>query len=248
MTLFMRLTGACGVAFFGMISPAFAITLGANEVVNGSFEADDASQFGLVNTSQTLTAGSLAGTNGNSWDVFAALPGWTRGSGDAGIEIQTNGTLNSIDADDGNRYVELDSHDNGGSVGSNSSMSQVISGLATGTYQFSFSYSPRNNNVNDNGIDYSVTPDGPDTSIAGPSTVAPVSSVGSWTRVIHTFDLLSSDTVTVSFAATGLDNTLGGFIDDVALQRVIATPLPAAVLLFASAFGIAGAVRRFKLA
>ena len=63
--------------------PALAAT-----ITNHSFEAMPG----------PLTQGE--GTALNSWDYFAAIPGWTTGSGEE-LEIQSAGTLGYIDAHSG---------------------------------------------------------------------------------------------------------------------------------------------------
>jgi hypothetical protein len=115
---------------------AMASAGSASTVVNGSFE--------------DVSGGSVLLNNG-SWVVYDTLPGWTTIDGN-GIEVQTNPTLGSIDAQDGNRYVELDSHPGGNS---NSTMRQQIS-LGVGEYRLSFFYSPRTTDASTNGIFYTA--------------------------------------------------------------------------------------------
>ncbi|MDW4497482.1 hypothetical protein R5H30_05775 [Sulfitobacter sp. D35] len=78
-------------------------------VVNGDFEDVNSSTpgAGLANGRSLST---LA-TSGGGWDIYSALPGWTTVEG-AGIEVQTNRTLRSIDAHSGQHYIELDSRKN----------------------------------------------------------------------------------------------------------------------------------------
>ena len=74
---------------------AFAFTSGANaaivfdQVENGSFENNH--------------------TAGTSWFVFDTVDPWYTVEG-TGIEIQHNSVIGSADAQDGEYYVELDSH------------------------------------------------------------------------------------------------------------------------------------------
>ncbi len=82
---------------------AFSGTAQAATVVNGSFE--DTPGF----------------SGSRTWQVYNSIDGWSTTSG-AGIEIQSNATLGGIDAQDGDKYVELDSHGSD----SNSMMSQDI--------------------------------------------------------------------------------------------------------------------------
>ncbi|MDZ4093446.1 MAG: hypothetical protein U1D35_00880, partial [Paracoccaceae bacterium] len=197
----MKLALAAIAAIALLSAPAGAATI----VQNGSFEN---------------IPGPLS--NGN-WGVFNSIPSWYTVSG-GGIEIQTNPTLPTIDAQDGNNYVELDST-------SNSSMEQLIN-LGVGRYILSFFYSPRNGDANDNGIDYGVN----DLSglplvvnlfqgnVSGPSLV-PATAVGLWTRITGIFNVTTAGQYQLKFAATGTNNSLGGLIDNVSVASV---PVPAA--------------------
>lgn len=204
----------------------------ANLIVNGSFE----------DTTGTMTL------DRNSWMIFDNITGWDTVSG-PGIEIQTNRTLRRINAQDGYNYVELDSH---GGRDTNSAMSQLLTGLNTGSlYQLDFYYQARTNRGgNDNGInlfwDSVVGTDlssftysnevfsiddvkHSDTSIGRATAVA-----GGWFH--FSMDLLAvSDTMALTFGADGRDNSLGGLIDNVSMHAV---PEPGTLGLFA--LGIAG--------
>jgi hypothetical protein len=160
-----------------------------------------------------------------SWAVFASIPGWTTVSG-PGIEIQSNGTLPGVTAHDGLRYVELDSY-------SNSAMAQTIAGLTGGSYNLSFYYRPRTTVPGDNGIRANVN--GLDL-LPAPDGVAPAD----WTLFSYTF-LHGGGNLVVTFAAFGLDNSVGGLIDSVSLRSV---PEPGALLLLGAALiGVATRVR-----
>ena len=153
----------------------------------------------------------------------------------AGIEIQTNPTLTTIDAQDGYAYVELDSNNN-------SSMKQSVY-LDVGQYLLSFFYSPRNNTLGDNGIDYSIA--GLSGNVSGPSAGPPSTSVGSWTEITSLFTISTAGSYDLGFAATGTSTSLGGFIDNVSIAAV---PLPAAGFLLIGALGGLGFMRRFRKA
>jgi hypothetical protein len=185
-------------------------TAQAATVVNGSFEDHPAV---------------------SNWAVFDTIPGWTTTSG-AGIEIQTNATLGTIDAHDGNSYVELDSHNN-------SSMEQVISFAATGLYELSFWYSPRRDRIASNTIAYFF--DGISLgSVSGPDGTT---AVGSWTEITALFTVDTIGDYVLAFAAEGTDDSYGGLIDDVSISAV---PLPAGGLLLLTALGGLGLARRRK--
>jgi hypothetical protein len=206
-------------------------------VSNGDFETTSA-DVGIVNGN--ALSGLAGSTGGNSWDVYRSIPGWTTSSG-AGIEVQTNGTLSSIDAQSGQHYVELDSHPSGSS---NSSMQQSVA-LGVGSYELSFYYSPRNNDTDSNGIFYEILGGIlPQMLIQGPGAGPPVTSVGTWSLVTALFNVTTAGNYDLRFSATGTQNTLGGFIDTVSITAV---PIPAAGLLLPVGVALLGfASRRRK--
>lgn len=185
-----------------------------NFVVNGSFEQNQ-----------------LA-TNKN-WDVFENVnPGWYTIDG-AGIEIQRSGTV--VNAQDGSFYIELDSHNRNGvkNDGSNTLMGQTLSGLAAGAYELSFYYHARTNNLgSDNGIRAAIA--GEELII---DTRRNLPGGNSWQLYTLGFVLQTAGDVELTFGAFGLENTLGGFIDNVA---VAAVPEPASWLMMIMGFGLVG--------
>lgn len=190
-------------------APLSAATL----LVNGGFEQSPGMAGAYGGTFEDLP------TAGRSWDVWTELPGWQTSSG-AGIEVQTDRTLNIIDAHHGAYYVELDSH----GANSNTTMYQDVE-LEAGTYELSFFYSPRRAEADTNGIAYSVLASSGSLlseTITGPGGGVPRRS---WTEVTQRFTLTQSETIRLSFTATGTQDTYGGFLDDVSLAPV---PLPAA--------------------
>lgn len=194
---------------------AFSGVAQAATVMNGSFE--DIPGFDA----------------GRNWQVFNAIDGWSTTSG-AGIEVQSNSTLSGIDAQDGDKYIELDSHNRN----SNSRMSQSVS-LTSGTYDLTFYYAPRTDRVGSNGIEFSFgefllgTVDGPNEGYPRLE----------WTKITRRFNVHADGDYMLSFAATGREDTYGGLLDNVSVSAV---PLPASALLLLGGLGAIGFVRRRK--
>lgn len=233
----VAVAAAIGVVSAGVVSSGGA----SAAVVNGDFESVDGriGDFGDA-------LDSLAGSSGaGSWDVYTDVPGWKTADG-AGIEIQTNGTLGSVNAQSGQHYVELDSHPK---PSSNSTMQQSVV-LAAGTYEFSFYYSPREyqskkDTPSTNRIEYSLMSAAMADvtgAIQGPEA-ASGTTVGAWTLVTEIFHLDVESELTMLFAAKGDDNTYGGLIDTV---QISAVPLPAGGVLLLTGLGVLGWLRRVR--
>lgn len=154
-----------------------------------------------------------------AWQVFGAINGWTTTSG-SGIEIQNN-TI--VTAQSGNQYVELDSY-------SNSSMTQMISGLITGqAYDVSFWYHARTSNgSNDNGINMLWGDSSPGIEVLSIDNIKASDQLG-WVEFSRSLTATAA-TMYLTFSADGLNNSLGGFVDNV--QMSSAVPEPAALGLF----------------
>lgn len=199
------------LALAGVLALAAGGAAQAATIVNGSFEDHPAI---------------------SNWAVFGSIPGWTTSSG-AGIEIQTNATLGTIDAHSGNSYVELDSHNN-------SSMEQVLDFTETGLYELSFWYSPRRDLIASNTIEFFLggTMLG---SVTGPDGVA--TAVGQWSLVTAQFMIDTIGQQTLRFAAAGTNDSYGGLIDDVSIAAV---PVPAGGVLLLTALGGLALARRRK--
>ncbi|MEM1076072.1 MAG: VPLPA-CTERM sorting domain-containing protein [Pseudomonadota bacterium] len=231
---------------------AAALLLGASFahaatiVVNGDFETvhgDGGSDiYGMTDynsTGDTLSA--LAdGTRSSSWDVFHAIPGWTKGDGTTGIEVQTTNAL-GIKPHSGDHYIELDSEGNR-TQPSNSSMQQTVI-LDAGRYALSFWYRGRPGTTDgSNGI----------TSAIG-NGILDILEVNSgldglakndWTRITRRFTVDNDNTeTTLVFAAVGRNDELGGFVDTVSISAI---PLPAGAWLILSGLAGLGVMRRFK--
>jgi opacity protein-like surface antigen len=204
MKLFLAAT--CAALMIG--SAASAATI----VQNGSFE----------------DVGGQSFSNGN-WGIFSTLPGWT--SGPNGIEVQTNATLGTINAQQGNQYVELDSR-------ANSFMEQALSTAIGTVYRLTFWYSPRENNPLSDGISYAIA------GLSGTVNAPLGYNVDGWRKVSATF-VATSATSTLRFDAVTASNSFGGLIDSVS---VAAVPVPAAGFMLFGALGGLFALRRRKAA
>lgn len=187
-----------------MASSAFGAT-----VTNGSFETG------------TVTLGSGYGislSNYGGWDV-----------GPAGVEIQEDGAIGGIDAQDGERYVELDTT-------VNSFISQMITFTSAGTYALEFYYSSIRNT------------DGILAQIGAASTS--LTTVGTsntgWQKVTLGFTSDGTTPQLLKFTATGPSSGVGGLLDNVSITQLTAVPLPATGLMLLGALGGLTALRRRK--
>lgn len=183
----------------------------SNLVLNGGFESVDDTK-GLVNK-RNLDA--LA--NGNpKWDIFDSLPdglggaSWFTDDNTSGIEVQYTGVV--VSAYEGKHYVELDSHKNrqNGNV-TNSVMTQEID-LEPGDYLLEFAYRPRTKKLDDNSI--SVSLDGEEIHYVDAQAPA------EWELIVLPVSVDENGLYDLSFAAAGKENSLGGFIDGIALYQV----------------------------
>ena len=153
-----------------------------------------------------------------SWSTYANLTGWTGGPNQIELRNNVAGT-----AFDGVNFVELDTF-------ANSSISQIVGTTNGQTYYLSFAYAPRINvPASSNGIE--VLWDGnPLGTFTGDGFVS-----SAWT--LYTFSVLGTGSDTVSFMAVGTSDSFGGSLDAVSLT---ATPLPAALPMFATGLGALG--------
>jgi hypothetical protein len=198
-------------------------------VVNGSFETGvPGNTAGLLNGA---TYGNMP-TSGPNSDVWGALNGWKQAK-PGGIEVQTNPTLPSIDAQNGNYYVELDTT-------GNSAMFQDVA-LHIGRYVMSFWYSPTTGDIRSNGINYRLSG-----LFSGKvDNLTPGAVVGDWTQISVAFFVSTAKNYRLTFAASGRSDGLGGLLDNVEIQGV---PVPASGLALIGALGGLAALRRRKAA
>ena len=186
-------------------------TQAASLLVNGSFES--------------TTQGS------GSWAVYNSVSGWTTTFG-PGIEIRNNvaGT-----AQDGNNFVELDSHPSPG----NSWMAQTFNSPGA-TLDVSYWYAARSGTgPATNGIEVWLN----GLNVGGmfsPGDTGLGSNNTAWT--LYTATLLGvAGSNTLEFRAVGTADTYGGSLDNV---RVEAVPLPGSLGLLGAGLAALGFARR----
>jgi PEP-CTERM motif len=197
---------------------------------------------GLAAAVLSVAGAANAATNfSNNWDSqsfsgggagFTVLPsyeGWTSVSG-PGIEVQFFSVAGSPLS--GPNLVELDSF-------GNSTMQRAVT---AGKYTLTFFYSPRPGiSALSNGIDVLVN----GVSIANFTGAGASNTV--WTKQTVNFTLANAGTL--GFAATGISDSLGGYLEDINLLGMAAVPEPAEWALMISGFGLAGvALRRRRTA
>jgi hypothetical protein len=215
----------------------------ASLITNGSFEellfSDSSSSQGNVHKIDLQNFGN----KNSAWDVFYTLPGWVTTAGN-GIELQKNIVTSSAE---GLQHVELDSHPRGSS---NAVMTQSLGSLIIGAeYLLEFSYKPRTNQLNDNGINvfwYDAATDfnlnmNADLAVDGINKQTPNWAIQS---IVLT---AQSETMDLSFGAFGKQNSLGGLLDNVSLIQVSAAPvadIPEPSVFALSLLGFAALVRR----
>ncbi len=149
-------------------------------------------------------------TNAGHWDVYRYLPYTERGhvawytSAGSGIELHHTGTV--AQSADGTKHVELDSH----STNSNSSMTQNVF-MCPGTYELSAKYYARTSNIEDNNIEVYV-----DNVLMG---TLQDERDGIWHDLKIPIIVGKTSMFRLTFKAGGIENSLGGLLDNVSLIR-----------------------------
>ena len=173
----------------------------------------------LVNGSFEATAQA----NG-SWYIYSAIPGWTA---NPAVEIRDNVVGK---AQEGSNYAELDANVNG-------SITQSFATVAGAEYTLSFWYSNRTNTaVATNGLSFGFG----NGWIAAPALAVNNSGDNQWSQVSYNF-VASSGTTTLSFMATGSNDSYGSSLDNVS---VAAVPEPSTYALMFGGLAAVGFIAR----
>lgn len=200
---------------------------------------------GLASAATVIFADSFENpVNTMDWQVYEDFGDWKSSTG-TGIEIQTSGVV--VNAHNGNQYVELDSdptRGGGGGSATNSSMTRKLN-LGAGAYELVWYYQPRTNTTNDNYL--GVYLDGAsDTLMSNLIGFEDGTGANGWQQIKYSFSVDGTDNLyALTFAAGGIENKLGGFIDSVTLSQV---PVPAAGFLLLGGLGGLAAFKRRKKA
>lgn len=186
--------------------------------------------------------------NTRDWQVYDdAFGDWYSTMG-AGIEVQTSGVV--VDARHGNQYIELDSDKKRGGDASaattNSSMTRKLA-LGAGTYSLDWFYQSRTESIGDNAIDIYLSTDEENLLSILIGGASGTGRTG-WIEQNNLFTIDGTgEHYFLTFKASGVANTLGGFIDHVSLTQV---PLPGGLpmlLAGAAALGFVGRRKRRRV-
>jgi hypothetical protein len=164
----------------------------------------------------------------HSFIVVPTVEGWNTLAG-PGIELQDNvagappsGLLND-------NFVELDSF-------ANSVMGRIIA--AAGDYHLTFQYSPRPGVAEASNIIIVAVDGAPLITLAQPG-----GAQTNWQT--FSFDFAANAGAVLTFAASGTNDALGGYLDNIRLETA-AVPEPAAWALMLLGFGGLGAMLRSR--
>jgi len=181
------------------------------------------------------------------WQVYQTLSDgeWTVTEG-SGVEVQDSVI---VDAHSGSQYIELDSSFRRGGTnstdGTNSAITRELTGLAAGDYLLEYYYQPRTDTIDDNII--SVYGDSAQDDLFQ-TLLDTANGVGAdgWLQRSVSFSVAENNTsLYLSFRAEGVENSLGGFVDSVRLERVAAPAGIGFVLL--GLFAMGAATRRKRV-
>ncbi|MEP7100303.1 MAG: PEP-CTERM sorting domain-containing protein [Burkholderiales bacterium] len=141
-----------------------------------------------------------------SWNVYGTLPGWTTVSG-SGIELRNQVAGSAFD---GKNFVELDSYNN-------SAMAQTLTTTAGTFYTLSFEYSAREGVAaasNAIGVYWNG-------GLLGTAMLDGIGQSGNvWHQYSFTVQGSGNGNDTLTFAAAGTNDALGGSLDAVSITAV----------------------------
>lgn len=220
----MKPLAALALAAAGVLATASTHASPVSILVNGSFE------------SLPVALGD------GQWTVLTSLAGWTLDP-TSGVEVRRNVVGN---AQDGLVFVELDTNAGGGFDSStNSWISQSVQTVAGAHYTLSWFYAPRAGEAADtNPID--VLWNG--TKLAKSNGSGMGQNANVWQQ--YSFEVVGTGQLdTLTFAATGKADAVGGSLDNVSLiaaanSAAAALPEPATAGLVLAALAGLGLARR----
>lgn len=169
----------------------------------------------LASPINLLTNGSFEATPqaAGSWSRLSTMPGWVVGANQVELRNNLAGT-----ASQGSNYVELD-------VDNNSQISQTINTILGQWYELSFDYSNRSGvAVNSNGLGWSFGA----TSGLAPVQAFNASNDNQWNHFSILVQATGSSS-TLNLWATGISDSLGSSLDNVAISKASGSSLTSAV-------------------
>ena len=157
----------------------------------------------VVNGSFEDITGLVVGNrSAGNWGVYKTIPNWTTYLG-AGIEVRFNGYLGG---DNTTNFIEMDSDNNSG-------MQQQFNAPKQGRYVLHSDYYPRTNSFSDNDIQFKI--DGvPVMFLSGLNADYPL-----WRGFEVQVDLSQGSHV-LQVEAQGINNSLGGYVDNISLSKI----------------------------
>lgn len=151
----------------------------------------------------------------NKWGVYESLGAWQvdRTYNDAGMEIQNGQTIGELAPYDGDAKLEFDAHGRNGFTASDVDVYQEIDTDAGSDYLISFYYSPR--------VSGNQTTNKAEVFWDGQLVATLNSEVKGWQKYTLVLSGAGADT-RLSFKGYIDGDTVGGYLDNVSVQEVLA--------------------------